>query len=124
LFFGPTVARAQSACLPTSERALDLRSWLRELVTSTDPTDVRVRTALGFPAMDSLKVVNVTSNTVCNNVAKGWNTTQKTTYARQLHVVKVGSFYAAKDPAHPAGEWDPTASFNGKYKLLTLILAP
>lgn len=125
LLFTATVARAQSTCLPSDDNALELRSFLRELVTSTDTGRVSLRVTLGFPAMDSTKVAIVTTNRICNNVAKGYNTVQKTpNLVRQLYVVSVGTFYAAKDPGHLAGEWCPTISFDSKYKFLNGLLSP
>lgn len=75
--------------------------------------------------MDSTKVAIVTTNRICNNVAQGYNTVQKTpNVVRRLYVVSVGNFYAAKDPGHPAGEWWPTVSFDSKYKFVNLLLLP
>lgn len=119
------VTRPQSTCLPTDEHALEFRSFLRELVTSTDTARASLRVVMGFPAMDSTKVTIVTTNRICNSVAQGFNAVLRTpNLVRQLYVVKVGTFYAAKDPGHPAGEWWPTVSFDNKYKALNALLSP
>lgn len=117
--------QAQSTCRPSDESALQLRGFLRELVSTTDTARLSLRATLGFPAMDSTKVVIVTTNRICANVAQGYNTIQRTpNLVRQLYVISVGTFYAAKDPGHPAGEWWPTVSFNSKYKFVNLLLVP
>ena len=125
IFFAGGVAGAQSTCLPSDDNALELRAFLREIVTTTDTARVSLRTTLGLPAMDSTKVAIVTTNRICNSVAQGYNTIQKTpNVVRQLYVVSVGSFYAAKDPGHLAGEWCPTVSFDSKYRFVNLLLLP
>lgn len=119
------VPHPRSACLPPDEEAIELRGFLRELVTSMDTARTSLRATLGFPAMDSTKVVIVADNRICHNVARGYNTFLKTPHlVRELHVVSVGRFYAAKDPGHPAGEWVPTVSFDSKYKALNALLSP
>ena len=125
LVFAAPVVRAQSTCLPSDDNALKFRGFLRALVTSTDTARISLRATLGLPAMDSTKVAIVTTNRICNNVAQGYNTVQKTpNVVRRLYVVSVGNFYAAKDPGHPAGEWWPTVSFDSKYKFVNLLLLP
>lgn len=125
LFSVAAVAPAQSTCLPIDEHALQFRSFVRELVTSTDTARTSLRQLLGFPAMDSTKVSIVTTNRTCNSVAQGYNTAlKKPNLVRQLYVISVGSFYAAKDPGHPAGEWWPTVSFDSKYRFLNALLSP
>ena len=120
-----SIAPAQSTCLPIDEHALQFRSFVRELVTSNDTARTALRQVLGFPAMDSTRVSIVTTNRTCNSVAQGYNTALKTPdLVRRLYVVSVGSFYAAKDPGHPAGEWWPTVSFDSKYKFLNALLSP
>lgn len=120
-----TTLHAQSTCLPSDETALQFRGFVRGLVSSADTARVGLRTTLGLPAMDSTKVVLVTTDRICNKVAQGYNTVQNTpNLVRQLYVLSVGSFYAVKDPGHPAGEWLPTVSFDSKYKFVNLLLSP
>jgi hypothetical protein len=86
---GP-VARAQvgSTCASTSDQyALQLRSYIRELVASTDTAHVSLRNSLGLKATDSTTVALVADNTVCAKVATGINTAQKVSgVIRRLYV--------------------------------------
>jgi hypothetical protein len=123
--FSPGVSRAQSTCLPPDDYALVLRGFVREIVAATDTGDVSLRVTLGLAKMDSTKVVFVTDNKICNSVAVGYNTAQGTPgLVRQLHVVKAGNVYAAKDPGHMTGEWCPTVSFTSKFKFIKGLLLP
>jgi hypothetical protein len=126
LLFFTTSARAQSSCLHVDHDALALRSFIRELVVSTDTARESIRTALGFPAMDSTQVQIVSNNRICARIAKGYNSALKTpNLVRHVYVVSLGkSYFAAKDPGHPAGEWWPTASFDRRYNFLHELLSP
>ena len=117
-------AQSTSTCR-TDTDGLHFRSFIRKVVTSSDPLMVQARTALGLRAMDSTRVVFVTDNVVCNKAAQGINTAQATpNVIRQLFLVSAGTVYAAQDPGHPSGEWSPTVTLDNKYKVLAVLLAP
>ena len=124
--FAVSTAQAQtgSTCRPVDSDGLRFRTFVRRVVTSSDPVLVQVRTNLGLRAMDSTRVVFVTDNTVWNKAAQGINTAQGTNYVRQMYVVTAGTVYAVQDPGHPAGEWWPTVTLDNKFKVLGLVLAP
>jgi hypothetical protein len=124
---GSTSASAQagSTCRAADPDGLRFRSFIRQVVTSSDSLMIQARTTLGLRAMDSTRVVFVTDNVVCNKVAQGINTAQATpNLTRQLFVVSAGTVYAAQDPSHPSGEWWPTVTLDNKYKVLAVLLAP
>jgi hypothetical protein len=124
---GSTSASAQTAstCRVADADGLRFRSFIRQVVTSSDSLMVQARTTLGLRAMDSTRVVFVTDNVVCSRVARGINTAQTTpNMTRQLFVVSAGTVYAAQDPSHPSGEWWPTVTLDNKYKVLAVLLAP
>jgi hypothetical protein len=124
--FVPTAgAQAVSPCRPSDEGALVLRSYLRELVTTTDPERVALRDDLRLAAMDSTKVVLVTDHEVCRKVAAGINTAFRTpSLVRQLRVFSVGKRLAAQDPGHPSGEYHPTMVVSARYEFIGSVLAP
>lgn len=118
-------AQAASTCRVADADGIRFRSFIRQVVTSSDTLMVQARTTLGLRAMDSTRVVFVTDNVVCNKVAQGINTAQATpNLARELFVVSAGTLYAAQDPSHPSGEWWPTVTLDNKYKVLAVLLAP
>ena len=123
---GATEARAQvgSTCRTADADGLRFRSFVRNLVTTSDSLLVQARTSLGLHVMDSTRVVFVTNNSVCNSAAQGINVAQRTNYIRQMYVVAAGKVYAAQDPAHPSGEWWPTVTLDKKFKVLGVLLAP
>jgi hypothetical protein len=127
LFLAATPLQAQTAstCRAADANSQRLLSYIRELVSSTDTTRVKIRTALKLPAMDSTRVTLVTDNKKCASVAQGINAaTGKTGLIRQLYVISVGTYYAAQDPGHPSGEWWPTVSLDKQYHALGVVLAP
>jgi hypothetical protein len=126
MIFGVTETRAQtsSTCRTADPDGLRFRTFVRRVVSSSDPVLVQVRTDLGLRAMDSTRVVFVTDNTVCNKAALGINAAQGTAYVRQMYVVAAGTVYAAQDPGHPSGEWWPTVTLDNKFKVLGVVLAP
>jgi hypothetical protein len=124
---GSRGARAQttSACLPSDDTALLLQSYVRELVTTTDPTRAALRAGLGLRATDSTQVTLVADDQTCRDVVQGINTAYKTpNLARQLYVVRAGGAYAAQDPGHPSGEWRPTVVVDSTYHVTGTVLAP
>jgi hypothetical protein len=126
IIFGAADASAQtsSTCRTADADGIRFRSFVRRVVSSSDPFLVQARTNLGLRSMDSTRVVFVTDNTVCNKAAQGINAAQGTTYIRQMYVVAAGTVYAAQDPGHPSGEWWPTVTLDNKFKVLAVILAP
>ena len=99
--------------------------YVSQLVTSTEPVRVQVRSSLGLPATRASDVSLVSDNTVCNRTAQSLNAATGTSgLTRKLYVVKVGSYYAAQDPDHPSGEWWPTVSLDKLYHVLGVVLAP
>jgi hypothetical protein len=125
LWVSPVPAQTLSTCRATDADAQRLLTYVRQLVTTTDPTRTQLRTSLGLKSMDSTRIFIVTDNSVCNKVAQGINTAQGTpNLIRQLYVLDVGISYAAQDPGHPSGEWWPTVTLDNKYKVLGVVLAP
>jgi hypothetical protein len=115
---------ATSTCRVADSTALTLRSYLRQLVTSTDPDRVALRIGIGLAAMDSTTIVQVTNSRVCDNVANGMNAALKTpNLARNLYVFSVGRSFAAQDPDRAAGEWLPLMIVDSKYAYLGSVLA-
>lgn len=118
-------AQSSSTCRPSDADGIRFRSFVRTVVSSSDPWMVQARTHLGLKAMDSTRVVFVTDNAICNRAAQGINTAQATpNLVRQLFVVVVGNVYATVDPGHPSGEWWVTVTLDNKYKLMALLLGP
>jgi hypothetical protein len=117
-------AANSSTCRPLDDNAIAIRSYLRELVTTTDAERVGLRGDLGLVAMDSSKVVLVTTARTCDNVGTGMNTAFKTVgAARNLYVFSVGQSYVAQDPDRPAGEWRPLVALNSKFVVGNSVLA-
>jgi hypothetical protein len=122
---GRRVQAAGSSCRATDAGAIRLRSYIRELVTTTAADRVQLRNKLGLAAMDSTRVVLITDDAVCDKLAQGINASVRTTgLVRQLYAVTVGSNFAAQDPGHPAGEWWPTSTLDKKYKFIAVVMAP
>jgi hypothetical protein len=120
-----TATTVASTCLASDMHALRLRSFVRDLVTTTDSTHIALRNSLGLKAMDSTRVTLVSDNRICDKAATGINTALATPgLVRSLYVVAAGTMYAAQDPGHPAGEWWPTHTLDNKYKLIGVVLAP
>lgn len=127
VLFGRHVASAAtvSTCLPLDSSALVLRSYLRDLVSTTNADRVALRTQLGLAQTDSSQVVIQTDERTCGRVADAINKAQNTAQLeRHLYVFNVGSAYAARDPDHPSGEWLPTVIVDSKYKVVGVVLAP
>lgn len=104
---------------------MEFRSYVRELVSTADPNRIGIRNHLGFKSMDSTRVLFVTDDATCNNVALGLNAAFATPgLVRQLYVVAVGTLYAAADPTNPMGEWLGTHSLDNKFKFKATVLAP
>ena len=121
----PLTAQSTSSCHAQTADALNLRSYIRELVSTTDTARVRLRNTLGLSKTDSTKVVLVTATATCVNVATGINTGYQTpNLARHLYVVQVGKLFAAQDPDHLAGEYAPTVILDAKFRALNAVLAP
>lgn len=120
-----TLMAVASTCRPTDSDALVLRSYIRELVSSTALERIQVRNSLGLKAMDSTRVNLVTDNRVCDKVGAGINIYLRTPdLPRSIYVVSVGTDYAAQDPGNPAGQWWPTITLDNKYKAKGAVLAP
>lgn len=121
----PTRAMAlASTCKASDASALVLRSYLRTLVSTSDPERVALRNGIGLVASDSSKVMLVTTSRICDNVGTGINTAFKTpNLARSLYVFSVGQSYVAQDPVHPAGQWMPLIVVNSKYVYQGSVLA-
>jgi len=118
-------AQSSSTCRSLDADGLRFRSYVRQLVTTTDGSRIQLRTSLGLSAMDSAQVTLVTDNATCARAAQGINTAQGTAnLARQLYVVKVGQLFAAQDPGNPSGEWWPTVTLDRKFKAIGVVLAP
>jgi hypothetical protein len=125
--FGTHVTNAAtvSTCLPLDSGALVLRSYLRELVSTTSADRVALRAQLGLIAMDSSRVVIQTDGRVCGRVADAINKAQRTPQLeRHLYVFTIGPSYAAQDPEHASGEWRPTVIVDAKYEVTGVVLAP
>jgi hypothetical protein len=121
------IAQSQttSTCRPSDDDGLELRNYVRELVSTNDPNRTALRTYLGLKAMDSTKVAFVSDNTICNKVALGMNTAFQTPgLIRQLYVVVAGQVYAAMDTNNPLGEWWGTTTLDNKFKAIKTVLAP
>jgi hypothetical protein len=92
---------AQTAtCIVTPDSSsIRLRSFVRDLVTGSDESSVRVRATLGLSTMDSTKVVVLNNVKTCAKVVTGVNAALKTAPAtRQLYVYVLGRNYAVFDP--------------------------
>jgi len=105
-------AQNSSGCLPADTVFVPMHlTYLRSLVSSTDPSDDSVRVKLGIPKANPSKVSLVTSRTTCVKAVSTLNAKRNEPNAvRQVWVFALGGGdYAVEDPAiNPApGEWMP-----------------
>jgi hypothetical protein len=118
-------AQTASTCRASDMDSERFKSYVRDLVTTTDSARVQLRTHLGLKPIDSTRVVPIADDAICNRVAQGINKALATPgMVRALYVVAAGSMYASQDPGHPAGEWWPTVTLDKKYKVIGAVLAP
>ena len=91
---------AAQSCTPAdSALAMPLMD-MKDLVVSTDPTDVATRQALSIPAIDSAQVTVVADTKICDKVLAAFKSSlpASTPVPARLFVMKVGTTYVALYP--------------------------
>jgi hypothetical protein len=82
----------------------------KNMLSSTDSFQVRLRTSLGIAGTAANKVSYNTTASICNSAASALNTRSGTPgRARNVYVWKIGNFYAVEDPA----DQSPAFSYRG-----------
>ena len=99
---------AQSCRTPDAVSARFIEQ-LRSIATATDSAWAATRAKLGVPAVASAQITLENKDTVCKKAASAYDREvmrlQRTpSQPRRLHLVKVGNYYAALDPAYRAPE--------------------
>jgi hypothetical protein len=97
-----TTMAAQSAapiCRPSDFLVTRTVAHLKQLVTSTDPTDKAVKDSLRITATRASDVSYVTDERICGKALPAFNAVRRTpSAARQLYVYKIGRDFAVEDP--------------------------
>ncbi|HEX5408163.1 MAG TPA: hypothetical protein VFW89_00150 [Gemmatimonadaceae bacterium] len=121
-----TARRAQAqTCRSPDDLSADVLHFVRDLLTSTDAGDARLRDSVALsPITDTTKVVVVTDERTCSKVLAGVNAEFRTAgLARTLYVVKTPNGYFAQDPDRPTGEWRPLVVLTKQYQPTGMIAA-
>ena len=120
-------AQGSSACRPADSASVRILSWVRSIVTGTDPASAKQRTAMRLPQVGTDQITYVTDKQVCSKAVSPYNAnaayqTTGTGTAEapsgQLYVVKVGTVYVVKDPAIGAGKFGIYVTLDSRYRVL------
>lgn len=91
---------AQSNCRAADPLSARTVTDFKNLLSSSDSFDVRIRTSLGIAGTAASKVSYVTTASTCNSAASALNVYSATPgRARSVYVWKLGNFYAVEDPS-------------------------
>ena len=122
----PNTVSAQTAtCISAQDSSsLDLRGFLRNLVTSQAEGAKAVRSGSGLVTMDSTKVVVLTDQRKCNSILAGVNAALHTpNQSRQMYVYTLGKDFGV----YPRGVTTKEGAFvvflDSKYALRNIVLA-
>jgi len=126
---GPLDSAAQtpSACRPADSVSVRMLSWVKSIVTGTDPGAVQQRTAMQLPQVAADQITYVTDKQVCSkavspyNANAGYQTTGTGTSeapSGRLYVVKVGTAYVVNDPAIGGGKFGIYVTLDSRYRVL------
>ncbi len=99
-FSFPASSSGQSSCRAADSLSARTVTDFKNLLSSADSFDVRIRSSLGIAGTNANKVSYVTTASVCNSAGSALNAYSATPgQARRVYVWKLGNFYAVEDPA-------------------------
>jgi hypothetical protein len=118
---GASTGRAQSACR-SADAELDLRIRVTiQLVTSTDPDDVRARQHQQLPAVADSSVQAIFADSVCIAARDSYDAAlpaRMQQAGRRVYVIRVGDKYIVEDPTLKFGEFGLTMVLNQLFAVL------
>lgn len=129
LFFATAAGAQSSRCVASGDDGMRLLQFARQLATTTDTLDARVRINAGFTAMDSTKVLIETDARTCAASVAGINARLGTPGApRLVHLIRMTTQgYLALVPAlagtFPGSEYNPIWVLTRQGNVRTGILA-
>jgi hypothetical protein len=128
LALGPSMLAGQSSvCRPADATSARMLTWLKNVVTGTDPASIAQRTQMGLPQVSASDITYVTNKTICSKVLNVYKANVQNRDATtgvpipssgKLYVFQVGTAYTATDPAQNLGEFSIWVSMDSRYNLL------
>jgi hypothetical protein len=112
----------QSACLTHDANAEQLYQQVVRIAMSSDSVHAALRATLGIPLTTLNQIGPVNDSPTCGKVASAINSTLSTPKKiRSIHLLRVGTTYAAMDPAERAGEWRPIFFFDESFRYRAVL---
>ena len=117
-------AQTSTYCRAADAGSAYLLAKVRSWATATTGPYVKNRQVVELPQVPAEEVQAVTDEEICQQAAAAYDRErvrrhQTPPAQRQVHVVRVGSFYVVADPTEKAGEWTVAMVFNATWELVS-----
>jgi hypothetical protein len=100
----PLSAQSTSMCKPADASSAKALVTLKNLVTTTDSTDVAYRNSLSIPATQATNVSFLTDSKTCQKGVDAYNAWANTpAAARKVWAYKIDQSFAVEDPTFGTG---------------------
>jgi hypothetical protein len=124
LVLGSNSATAQSACLPSDLGMTQRINATKQLLASSDSSDIRAAEHKHLSAVKDSIVQAVTTDSVCAAARDSYNTALPSTIqqaGRRVYVIRVGNRYLVEDPTVMFGEFGMVMVLDDSFAVLGMF---